>query len=170
MDIELSAPLGRKAIRDAFRKILPGLDVPVIEDISDLPESWDLWIYLTEGSDEFPTALMTAVPFVEGCDEELWLRDVARALSDELGVRSLFDGTPYGPTDAPFWCLIWDGGVPYLADDSYEDSGADNEESDDGLIRIVKTLDLEQFPLRRPEELVACVDRSWKPTRSEGDA
>lgn len=180
MDIGLGGKLDRAALREAFGKILPGLTVPIIEDVSELPESWDLWIMiLVEGSDEFPTALTFEVPFLEEVDAELWYRDVARALSDELGVRSLFDGTPYGPYESPYWSLVWDDGVPFLADDSEWDADDDGY----GPIHIVKPLGLELFPRRSPEELAACVDRSWtpqldaealvdelSPTRSEEDA
>lgn len=169
MDIGIDARSDRATLRAAFRKILPGLAVPIVEDVSELPESWDLWILVqwdeNEG-DVFPTALTLAVPFLDGVDEELWYRDVARALSDELGVRSLFDGTPYGPYESPYWSLVWDDGVPYLADDSEWRA----EDDDPGTLCVVKPLDLELFPRRSPEELAACVDRSWTPTRSAGDA
>lgn len=121
MDIGLDARIDRHALAESFQKILPGLEVSVVEDVSELPESWDLWIMVRWDEDEgdvFPTALTFAVPFLDGVDAELWYRDVARALCDELSVRSIFDGTPYGPYESPYWSLIWDGGVPYLADDS----------------------------------------------------
>lgn len=164
MDIGLDARLGRDALGEAFQRILPGLKVPIVEDVSELPESWDLWIMVLWDEDEgdvFPTALTFAVPFLDGVDDELWYRDVARALSDDLGVRSLFDGTPYGPYKSPYWSLIWNDGTPYLADDSEWRAEDDNP----GTLRIVKPLDLEFFPRRSPEELAACVDRDWMPRR-----
>lgn len=161
MDIGLDARLDRETLHEAFRKILPGLNIPVVEDVSELPEAWDLWIMVLwdeDDGDVFSTVLTFAVPFLDGVDDELWYRDVARALSDELSVRSLFDGTPFGPYKSPYWSLIWDEGVPYLADDS--EWHAENDEP--GRLRIVKPLDQELFPRRRPDEMAACVDRSFQ--------
>jgi hypothetical protein len=62
---------------------------------------------------------------------------LAQQISQTLQCCTLCDGSLHGDSNAPFWSIIWDCGVPWLADDS----ACDPSDGEPGLIRRVRRLD-----------------------------
>lgn len=91
---------------------------------------------MVENHSEFPLGLDVDVLLDEGGNMQHWLLGLARALSIDLSCRTICDGTGFGDDESPYWSVVWDQGVPYLADD-LNSIFVDGE---GGPIRIVRRL------------------------------
>ena len=142
MDIAISKVMHAVEVREAFEVALPGASVEVLESLDDIVRrTSDVVVVIHSNDSEFPTGLSVFASMQPGADFEAWLRLLSRALSLFTKARIICDGTPFGLNRAPFWSVIWDAGVPWLADDSgsrYADGGHD-------VVRIVRELDPSHF-------------------------
>ncbi|HHS99812.1 MAG TPA: hypothetical protein ENK73_03055 [Thiomicrospira sp.] len=59
----------------------------------------------------------------------------AKELSLLLGCKTICDGSYHGDDNSPFWCIIWDNGRAYLADDCGSVFGGTE---DGGEVEIVR--------------------------------
>jgi hypothetical protein len=132
MDIFLSAKPTVKHLSSLFEVDLP---VVVLEDWDD-ERARDFGsvhtVILAENRSEFPYGLS----FQEQTEnQESWLLSCARKLSVELGCRVLYTGNPVQP-DNPFFCVVFDSGQAFLADDE----GSILAEGQGGPVKILRRL------------------------------
>ncbi len=135
-DLALGKHLSRDDLGRFLHALLPGVHVEVLDD-GEVPNlDFDVHVSIELNASEFPLGLCILVAMRSGRDMEAWLGGVARALSNHFDARSICDGTRYGDSRAPYWSLIWDQGVAYLADDC-DSLFADGE---GGAVRVVRPL------------------------------
>ena len=67
---------------------------------------------------------------------ELVMIELARRFSEAFSCRAICDGSRYGDSSSPCWCLVWDAGRSYLADDC-DTLFADGE---GGSVKIVREI------------------------------
>ena len=149
MDIGIAARLAAAELERELAAILPDCTVAVVDTYEAvLGVSADVLAIRSDSGSEYPTGISLHAELTPGSDRETWLREVSRCLSEHLHVRTIFDGSPFGDSDAPVWWLVWDAGQALLADDSnsiFADSG-------DGMVRIVRVLPPDLFVQRLPLE------------------
>jgi hypothetical protein len=131
-------------LRAATQAVLPGL-VVALERMDAVAPSGpapaaDVWLGVVEREPGtgFPCGVCVGVRLEAGRDLEDWLRDFGEAISRALATRVLVGDTRVGPTPSPYWCLVWDAGVPHLGDDSETDPA----EGPPGAVRLVRRLEL----------------------------
>jgi hypothetical protein len=143
-DLALACTPDLGALRAAAQAVLPGLSVAVERVDAVAPSgpapAADVWLGVVERAPEtgFPCGVCVGVRLAPEHDLEDWLRDFGEALSRALEARVLVGDTRVGPTPSPYWCLVWDAGVPHLGDDSETDPA----EGPPGPVRLVRRLDL----------------------------
>jgi hypothetical protein len=152
-DIGLSEVIEHKALGEFFTDALHGLHVIVQDVDEDMPSEFDVCVSTGRNSSEFPLGLLVVAAMRPGADYEVWLQGLARALSACFAVRSICDGSRYGKSASPCWSILWDRGVPHLADDS-ETVWADGE---GGPVRIVRALQGDEVTFASARELVEWV-------------
>ncbi len=85
----------------------------------EFPEDdWpDVFAHLDKNDSEFP--LLLNFYRLSGDEEQQHRTCIrfARYLSEEIGCRTICDGSGFGDDDSPYWSIIWDNGVSFLADD-----------------------------------------------------
>lgn len=158
MDIGLGSDFSIDDLRAAFAKVLPGCWIDVVETIGDASNAaCDVLVIRSTNASEFPTGVSVNAKLQPGRDYEAWLREIARCLSETLATRTIFDGSPYGDTGAPYWSLVWDSGAPFLADD-HETVFADGA---GGPVQIIRPLPLNLFAARAElsEAVARTIDR-----------
>lgn len=122
----------------ALCRCLPASTVQVWCDEDPLlAAAADITVRMTENHSEFPIGLDVDVLLDEGGNMQHWLLGLARSLSIELSCRTICDGTGFGDDESPCWSLVWERGVPYLADD-LNSALADGE---GGAVRIVRRVE-----------------------------
>lgn len=142
MDIGLGSDVSVDALRTAFARMFPGCRIDVVENLQDATDAArEILVLRHVNSSEFPTGISVFASLQPGSDFEAWLRELARTLSETLTTRTIMDGSPYGDTAAPYWSLLWDSGLPYLADDA-DSAFADGE---GGPVRVVRPLSPDLF-------------------------
>ena len=121
-------------LNDALCRCLPASTVQVWGDEGYLLEIVaDISVRMTENHSEFPVGLDLDVLLDESGDMQAWLLGLACRLSIELSCRTICDGTGFGDDESPYWSVVWEHGVPYLADDS-------SAEGEGGPVRIVRCI------------------------------
>ena len=63
---------------------------------------------------------------------------LARFLSKRLSCRTICDGSEHGDSAAPYWSIVWDDGVAWLADDC----GSMYGDGEGGPVRLVRRLEI----------------------------
>lgn len=155
MDIGIGSELTREALQAALAAILEGCEVAVVdqEDSATVSFSPAVLAFRSIALSEFPVGISVVARLHAGVSQQDWLRELARCLAEQLQTRTWFDGTPFGDTKTPYWSLIWDQGVPYLADDC----DTDFVDGEGGPVRIIRALPLTRFLPRL--DLIASVVR-----------
>jgi hypothetical protein len=125
-----------------LQTVFPLHNVLVHSEIEKLPDLADPTRVLAllqafEDSAEFPNQLTVFAHHVVEREIYALQLQLAQRISQSLQCCTLCDGSLHGDTDAPFWSIIWDCGVPWLADDR----DCDPSEGEPGLIRRVRRLD-----------------------------
>lgn len=132
MDIYLSVKPTASDLAPLFE-----MDLPIV-----LLEDWDddraretgsaHTVILTGNKSEFPYGLSFQD---QAEDQESWLLNSARKLSMKLGCRTLYTGNPVEP-DNPFFCVVFDSGEAYLADEE----GSMLGEGRGGAVKMLRRL------------------------------
>lgn len=118
MDIGLSRQITVSELESVLRARLPASTVRVYAAVEDLSEAAsDITVVMVENPSEFPVGLDIGVALGEGRNMQHWLLGLACVLSIGLACRTICDGTGFGDDESPYWSVIWEWGVPYLADD-----------------------------------------------------
>lgn len=137
MDIALSRQVDEAAVSEVLTSVFPSCAVHVTTfEEYDLRKA-DVFVFIIRNDSEFPLGLSVSACLHAGCDFGEWLRELARVLSERFCAKAICDGTPYGDDGSPYWSLIWDDGLAYLADDIntlYSDG-------EGGPVRVVRKLD-----------------------------
>ena len=93
---------------------------------------------LAINSSEFPTLLDV---FPDPLEPRAVYREqlqLARFLSERLLCRTICDGSEHGDSAAPYWSIVWDGGIAWLADDC----GSEYADGEGGPVRLVRRLEI----------------------------
>jgi hypothetical protein len=154
LDIGIGSLLTAAALTAPLAELLAGCTVSVVDKHEKVPDGVDVLIVRTTNASEFPTGIAVYARLEPWCDLEGWLRELARRLSERLRVRTICDGTPFGESAAPYWSVVWDRGVAFLADDS----GTTFGDGSGGPVRIVRPLPPDLFASR--PDLVSAVARN----------
>lgn len=142
MDIALAKAVSRAELERVLCELLQVAEVRVLSlDAVAEPASPQVAVYLTENASEFPCGLDLGVVLAAGRSTQHWLIGLARALSLTFNCRALCDGSGFGDDGSPYWSIVWDRGVPFLADDA----GSTIGDGDGGPVRIVRRLADELF-------------------------
>ena len=142
MWIGFSKIIDRNQIAGELQTIFPGATVAVLDDLAELSDDKTKWpeVVLTVDLNEsdFPFVVhFVWWPNTANGIEEFHL---AKSLGTKYECKTIIDGSGYGDDDSPFWCIIYDNGTFYLADDN--DSAFGDRESGRGPVKIVKKLQL----------------------------
>lgn len=142
MDIALSKSVCSAELESVLRELLQVVDVQVLslEEVAETA-SPQVAVYLSANASEFPCGLDLGVVLAAGRSTQHWLIGLARALSLVFNCRVLCDGSGFGDDGSPYWSIVWDRGVPFLADDA----GSTIGDGDGGPVRIVRRLADELF-------------------------
>lgn len=110
----------------------------------ELNLNYDICIDRQCNPSEFPFLL--DFTFFYQVDEYWEAMKLANKLSTSFQCKTIVDSTRHGPTDAPFWCIVWNKGKAYLADDANSifmefDVELPVEEQELGPVSIVKPID-----------------------------
>lgn len=87
--------------------------------------------------------------------------ELASRFADEFKCSTICDGSGHGDDESPYWSMIWDHGVVYLADDA----GTLFGDGEGGPVRIVRELDLD---MERYKGILRSVVRSSHKTDKLG--
>ena len=98
------------------RKYFYPENVLVSEEFPDT--EWpEIFIKLDENDSEFPL-LLNLYKFEADEDKRQNVSiALAKYLSESMNCKTICDGTGFGDDDSPYWSIVWDNGVAYLADD-----------------------------------------------------
>jgi hypothetical protein len=131
------------ALKNWFSHLEIGVFNKLVEE--DLP--WpSIVIDVVRNESEFPVVIQF-YQFPGPQDEQQIMpvmTELAGRFSDAFQCRTICDGSGYGDDDSPYWSVIWDHGVAYLADDGETLFG----DGEGGPVRIVRKLDLDREPCR----------------------
>lgn len=161
MDIAIYEDIPRDELMALLRRVESCLRdelqirVTAVEQIEALPDEPpeprpELLIWIDEDADE-PFSVLVGVGFdpertPEGYDG---ITRLAGWISTEVACRTVCDGSDHGDDDSPFWCILWDRGKAFLADDAEMDP---DDDEPPGELRIVRPLpDLQ--PPRGPSSI-----------------
>lgn len=121
-------------VQAALAAYFPGCPIRVYPSIEAFGEAvpWlgSINAILHSNPSEFPLILDV---YPEPPRGPPWL---ARFLSERLSCRTICDGSEHGDSAAPYWSIVWDRGVAWLADDCHT-MFADGE---GGPVRLVRRL------------------------------
>lgn len=155
VDIALSKSVTRAELESVLRELLQVADVRVLNpDEAAESASPQVAVYLSANASEFSCGLDVGVVLAAGCNPQYWLIGLARALSLTFNCQVICDGSGFGDDGSPYWSIVWDRGVPFLADDA----GSTIGDGEGGPVRIARRLADELFvdpslfdpALRRP--------------------
>ncbi len=155
-DIAISRDVPLVELEAFLSGLLPGVAVDVRS--LDAPASWrkcDVAITKIPNESEFPCGLSVGVVLRDPSSIEDWLRELARKLSIEFACRTTCGGEGFGDDSSPYWSVVWDCGVAYLADDC----GTVLCDEAGGPLRLVRPLPELQCP-RNAIDLRDCVQLS----------
>ena len=132
-----------KALKTCFSPLEIGFFNTLVEE--ELP--WPpIVIDVVPNESEFPV-VVEFYQFPGAQDEQQMMPvmiELAGRFSDAFQCRTICDGSGYGDDDSPYWSIIWDHGVAYLADDG----GSLFGDGEGGPVRIVRELDLDREPYK----------------------
>ena len=142
MQIDIDHAPKLSALEPILQAIFPRHNVLVVADIMELLDEVEqtqiqALLQSYQENNEFPNELTVFAHHVMEHEIYALQMRIAQCVSQALQCCTLCDGSLHGDTDAPFWSIIWDCGVPWLADDS----ACDPSEGEPGLIRRVRRLD-----------------------------
>lgn len=80
---------------------------------NDWPE-----ILCTVSSNESEFPILLSFWTIEDSEAYEQCMRIACFLSKKLNCRTICDGTKHGDDNSPYWSIIWDNGISYLANDS----------------------------------------------------
>ena len=144
MDIGIGAILSASDLQSTLQRQVPSCIVRVVGSFEELLGlEGDVRVVRSESPSELPTGIQVNARLREGTDYEAWLREIARSLSEMLNCRTIVDGTRFGDSPSPYWSLVFDGSVAYLADDLGSAFGEDDPKG--GPVRIIRQLRAESF-------------------------
>lgn len=145
MWIGISKKLSQPQLRPVFKDLYPGKDVffGTYDELAtnNCPA---LLIKESDNPSEFPYVLSISA-FMEF--DEYWdLLKLAEKISVMHKCRTICDGSFHGPTNTPYWSIIWEEGVPFLADDSftifadYDTTAPKAQQKELGHVKIIKKI------------------------------
>ncbi len=114
---------------------------PSFEVLNEEGPSGDIDGVLSDNRSEFPV-LLALVYYPDGPQaiyrEQMRL---ARFLSERLSCRTICDGSDHGDSPSPYWSIVWDRGVSWLADDCNTAFG----DGEGGPVRLVRWLEVAEL-------------------------
>lgn len=130
MWIGISEPIDRVALEEALRSSVSPREAGLFDK---LPEgSWPIVTATIETTpSEFPILITFYSLGVEEQDVQSECIQISADLSRHFQCKTICDGSGYGTDNSPFWCIVWDRGESFLADDAGSSFG-------DGVIGHVK--------------------------------
>jgi hypothetical protein len=69
--------------------------------------------------------------------------ELARLFAERFSCRTLSDGTGFGDDDSPYWLVVWDKGVPHLADDC----GTLFADGEGGPVKVLRPIEVPRLRL-----------------------
>jgi putative acetyltransferase len=150
MDIALSIDVAPQELQRALLRLLRGTTVSVADEWERVGQT-DVRVVLSKNESEFPLGLEFS-GIADSARHEVWLREIARGLSELCQCRALYTGSPM-KDGYPGWCTVWDRGRAYLAD--HAGSLFANDEPF-GPVKIERALD------PQPERVAGEVLASWR--------
>lgn len=153
MDIAAGKVVELDVLRAVFDELFPGLRI-VVEPVDQIGSGLgDVHVCVVPNASEFPMGLQVGARMIDGCDFEVWLTALARALSARLDTPVVSDGSRHADRAGSYWSLVWDGGDAWLADDCNTTFG----DGDGGPIRRIALVPPERLP--GPVDLAGWVKR-----------
>jgi hypothetical protein len=122
MQIAIDHAPALSALQPILQMIFPLHVVLVVTEMTELPDQVDqrqiqALLQTDEDSTEFPNHLTVFAHHVPAHQIYTYQLQLAQSISQTLQCCTLSDGSLHGDTDAHFWSIVWDCGVPWLADD-----------------------------------------------------
>ncbi|QNK66593.1 hypothetical protein [Variovorax sp. PAMC26660] len=152
MWIGLSREPSRESVERALARHLPGVSV-WWGDLADPEFRGDITLAIEPNPSEFPFVINGwAIGGRDRYQYELGLR-LARELCVDLDCSTICDGSHHGPTKSPYWSIVWQQGIPYLADDcrtlfaDCQDDMLLEERQQLGPVRLLHVIEVELGPL-----------------------
>lgn len=141
MWIGLSKRIALSKIEDMLSAAFPGRSVGVFNDFP--AGEWpSICATVTENQSDFPLVFeIHTIEYDQGQNISL-----AHLASGHFKCRSICDGSGLGDSETPYWCIVWDEGQSYLADDCSTVFG----DGEGGPVRIVRAIDLSNSSQRGP--------------------
>ena len=126
-------------VEDALRSIFDSKTIAVSTEFP--ADKWPEIFAIIEFNDsEFPVLVDFYKLEVDEVNLQSLNIKVAKMLSEKIDCKTICDGSGYGDDDSPYWSIVWDKGVSYLADDCGTSFG-DSEYKKP--VNIVKRINIE---------------------------
>jgi len=143
MYIGLSKLPSRDAVEQAFARHVPGARL-WWGSLTDAEFDGDFALTIDPNASEFSSMLNVWV--LSGQDGYALGLRIARELSVALDCSTICDGSLHGTDRSPYWSIVWQRGIPFLADDCdtlFADGAGDispEERQKLGPVRLVSPL------------------------------
>jgi hypothetical protein len=141
MQVGIGERCEAREVQAALAAYFPGAPVCVYPSVEAIQERGPEGAFngvLSANPSEFPVLLdVFPDPGEPRAVYRVQLR-LARFLSERLSCRTICDGSEHGDSAAPYWSVVWDGGVPWLADDC----GSVYADGEGGPVRLVRRLEI----------------------------
>lgn len=151
MWVGLSREPTRKIIQQALARHAPGARV-WWGDLADPTFDAEIALSIDPNPSEFPFVINGwVVGGQESHQYELGLR-LAEELCVMLDCSTICNGSHHGPTKSPYWSIIWQRGVPFLADDcgtlfaDYSDGLSLEERRQLRPVKILHPIQIDPWP------------------------
>ena len=140
MWIGLSRKVEARRIEEELASLYPGRSVAVLDDLCDLSDNKNEWpdvvATLDYNGSEFPQVVhFTWWPKDSDEPNDFFL---AKDWGVKFSCLTIIDGSGYGDDDSPFWSVVYDDNVYYLADDCGSAFGDDEEGN--GPVKILRPI------------------------------
>jgi hypothetical protein len=141
--VAIGKTLSEEEVRSLLNEMLPGQRVfataELLADPTGSPwgEIADIQFDVDRHRGEFSTTINLVFYRFDNADYQRVNLFIAARLATRLECRTYCDGSGYGTDASPYWGLLFDRGICFLADDSHTDADGEG-----GPVRIVKPLEL----------------------------
>ena len=141
MDIALSKIISIKELTTSMCSFFATESV-FIGDIADIIENpTNVFISTVSNESEFPFGLIIYKYPTHISSEKFQSMTILLSyfLANHFNCQTICDGSGFGDDDSPYWSIIWDDGIAYLADDSDSLFG----DGEGGKVKKIKKLDID---------------------------